>query len=69
MDDMSVFDFIEQAIFEGVLVIKCPNCDGDIIAEPDTKDIFCEQCKMIVMQNPLGLAPFNVFKRVKSFIP
>jgi len=44
---------IEQACSDCVIEIKCPNCETTILAEPDASDLYCQECKMIVMQNPL----------------
>ncbi len=44
---------IEQAFSDSVIEIECPNCETTIIVEPDATDLYCQDCKMIVMQNPL----------------
>ncbi len=42
-----------QAIWDSVIEIECPNCETTIIAEPNATAIYCEECKCIVLQNPL----------------
>jgi len=42
-----------QACWDSVIEIECPNCETTILAEPDRLDLYCQDCKMIVMQNPL----------------
>jgi len=44
---------IGQAYCDSVIEIKCPACEATIVAESDVTDLYCLDCKMIVMQNPL----------------
>ena len=44
---------IEQGCCDSVIEIECPVCEAAIVAEPDATDLYCQDCKMIVMQNPL----------------
>ncbi len=44
---------IEQVCCDSVIEIECPVCEASIVAEPDATDLYCQDCKMIVMQNPL----------------
>jgi len=44
---------MEQACRDCILEIECPVCGGTIVTEPDATDLYCEECKQIVMQNPL----------------
>lgn len=53
MEIMKISELIEQACTNCILEIKCPECGATIIAEPDTEDLYCEECKRIVLQNPL----------------
>jgi len=53
MEKGQIDTLIEQACSDSVIEIKCPNCETTIVAEPDANDLYCQECKMIVMQNPL----------------
>ena len=53
MKKEQVETLIEQACNDSVIEIQCPNCETIIIAEPDATDLYCQECKMIVLQNPL----------------
>ena len=53
MEFNKVLDLLEQACRDCILEIDCPKCGAAIVAEPDAEDLYCEECKMIVMQNPL----------------
>ena len=44
---------VRQVSWDRVIEIECPNCEATIVAEPDATDMYCQDCKMIVMQNPL----------------
>ena len=44
---------VRQVSWDSVIEIECPNCETTIVAEPDATDLYCRDCKMIVMQNPL----------------
>ncbi len=43
---------------ESVIEIECPNCETMITAEPDATDLYCQECKMLVMQDPLTALGF-----------
>ena len=53
MIDDKVMELLEQACRDCILEIECPICEATIIVEPDATDLYCEECKRIVMQNPL----------------
>ena len=46
-------DLLRQACHDCILEIECPQCSATIVTEPDATDLYCEECKQIVMQNPL----------------
>jgi len=48
----------KQAGWDSVMEFECPKCGGEIVAEPDATDLYCEECKMIVIQNPLTALGF-----------
>ena len=49
---------IEQACNDSVIEIECPVCEAAIVSDPDAADLYCQDCKMIVMQNPLTESGF-----------
>jgi hypothetical protein len=53
MEFNKVLELMEQACRDCILEIECPVCGGTIETEPDATDLYCEECKQIVMQNPL----------------
>ena len=53
MELCKVLQLLEQACRDCILEIECPVCGGTIETEPDATDLYCEECKQIVMQNPL----------------
>ena len=53
MEFNKVLELMEQACRDCILEIECPVCGGTIETEPDATYIYCEECKQIVMQNPL----------------
>jgi len=53
MEFKKVLELMEQACRDCILEIECPVCGGAIVTEPDATDLYCEECKQIVMQNPL----------------
>jgi RNA polymerase subunit RPABC4/transcription elongation factor Spt4 len=53
MEFNKVLELMEQACRDCILEIECPVCGGTIVTEPDATDLYCEECKQIVMQNPL----------------
>ena len=53
MEFSKVLELMEQACRDCVLEIECPQCAAIIVTEPDATDLYCEECKQIVMQNPL----------------
>ena len=53
MEFNKVLELMEQTCRDGILEIECPVCGGTIETEPDATDLYCEECKQIVMQNPL----------------
>jgi len=42
-----------QACGEMMIEIECPHCEATIQSEPDATDLYCPECKMIVLQNSL----------------
>jgi len=44
---------VGQACCDSILEIECPECGAAIATEHDTIDLYCDECKRIVMQNPL----------------
>ncbi len=58
MKKVQIETLIEQACNDSVIEIECPNCETTIITEPDATDLYCQECKMIVMQNPLTALGF-----------
>jgi len=48
-----VLQLMEQACRDCTLGIVCPVCGGAIVTKPDATDLYCEECKQILMQNPL----------------
>ncbi len=53
MEFNKVLGLMEQTCRDCILEIECPVCGGIIVSEPDATDLYCEECKQIVMQNPL----------------
>ena len=53
MESKKILDLLEQVCEEGILEIDCPICGVTIVTEPDATDLYCGECKQIVMQNPL----------------
>jgi len=53
MNHSEVINLIEQALDDSILEFECPNCGTGITSEPDATGLYCVECKMIVMQNPL----------------
>ncbi len=53
MEKEQIETLIEQASCDSVIEIECPVCEAAIVAEPDATDLYCQDCKLIVMQNPL----------------
>ncbi len=53
MEVNKALELMEQACRDCILEIECPVCGGTIETEPDATDLYCEECKQIVMQNPL----------------
>ena len=48
-----VLQLMEQACRDCTQEIVCPVCGGAIVTKPDATDLYCEECKQILMQNPL----------------
>ena len=44
---------MEQSVPDSVLEIECPECGATLVAEPDTGDLYCDECMRIVMQDPI----------------
>ena len=40
-----------------ILEFRCPYCDAILFANPTEPDLYCNQCKMIVMQDRLSNCP------------
>ena len=53
MEFNKVFELMGQACCDSILEIECPECGVAIATEPDATDLYCDECKRIVMQNPL----------------
>ena len=53
MEFTKVLELMEQTCRDYIREIECPACGGTIVTEPDATDLYCEECKQIVMQNPL----------------
>ena len=53
MEIKQIDALVRQVSWDSVIEIECPNCETTILAEPDRLDLYCQDCKMIVMQNPL----------------
>jgi hypothetical protein len=53
MEFNKVFEPVGQACCDSILEIECPECGAAIATEHDTIDLYCDECKRIVMQNPL----------------
>ena len=53
MEYDKVLDLMEQAFNDSILEFECPKCGAGIVSEADVEDLYCDECKMIVMQNPL----------------
>jgi len=53
MESDKVLNLPEQAFDDGILEFECPKCGAGIVSELDVEDLYCDECKMIVMQNPL----------------
>ena len=58
MNAKQVEVLLEQVCCEGVLELECPLCETTITTEPDATDLYCDECKQIVMQNPLTALGF-----------
>ena len=58
MEKEKIEALAKQACWDSVIEIECPVCETVIVAEPDADDLFCVECKMIVMQNPLTALGF-----------
>ena len=50
---------VRQVSWDRVIEIECPNCETSILAESDATDLYCQNCKMIVIQNPLTESGFK----------
>lgn len=48
-----VLNRLEQSFNDSILEFECPKCGAGIVSESDVEDLYCDECKMIVMQNPL----------------
>ena len=55
MEFDKILNLPEQAFDESILEFECPVCGASITCGPDGKDLYCDECKMIVMQNPLSV--------------
>ena len=53
MNMQQIEELLSQACVEGVIEIECKECGTTMIAEVDATDLYCQECKRIVMQNPL----------------
>ena len=53
MEKEQIEALAKQACWDSVIEIECPVCETVIVTEPDATDLYCQECKMIVMQNPL----------------
>ena len=50
MDFDQIIALAEQDGSDSILEIECKECGTTIIAEPDSADLYCKECKMIIMQ-------------------
>lgn len=53
MEHHEVSDLVEQDLDDSIMKFECPNCGAEITSEADAHDLYCNECKMIVMQNSL----------------
>ena len=53
MEYDKALNLLEQSFNDSILEFECPKCGAGIVSESDTTDLYCDECKMIVMQNPL----------------
>ena len=53
MEFDKVLELMEQACRDSIMEFECPICGAAIVSEPDATDLYCEECKRIVMQSPL----------------
>jgi len=53
MEHDKVLDLIQQAFDDSIIEVACPNCGVKMVSEANSEDLYCDECKMIVMQNPL----------------
>ena len=42
-----------RTFHEGILEIDCPVCGAIIVTEPDSTDLYCEDCEKVTGKNPL----------------
>ena len=53
MEYDKVLNLLKQSFKDSILEFECPKCGAGIVSESDVEDLYCDQCKIIVMQNPL----------------
>lgn len=54
MESEFLLETTDHASGDNAIAIECPKCGADIFCTPDAPDLYCRQCKMIVMQLPLN---------------
>ena len=50
MNTEQIEESVRQEWVEGILEIECKECGATIVAELDATDLYCQECKMIIMQ-------------------
>lgn len=55
MEHPEFFNMMEQALDDSTTEFECPKCGAVITPGPDSQDLYCNECKMIVMQTTLPL--------------
>ena len=53
MDTEQIEILARQACWDSVIEIECPECRALFIAEPDAKELYCEECEKVTGKNPL----------------
>jgi hypothetical protein len=53
MDIKQLDALARQACWEGVIEMECAECGAIITAEPDSEELYCEECEKVTGENPL----------------
>ncbi len=53
MEFDKVLQLMEQACWDSILEIECPECGAAIVTEPDAEDLYCDECEKVTGKNPL----------------